>query len=344
MGKKLKIQKKTSSDSTPKTVDFSSLINQSQEKLSHQDFPDISLNTIKFTINPSGSDLEKKYQKKYMSYFHEEFNSKIVKMYFNYISSSKIISPSVKDNRPFLIDFLKIITNLLMNEIDLSAMAFLLENKVKWLGANETDLMWNHLYNVCLKVKQITSPDEIFEILINILENQNPGFKAYYNKWIVIKNCPDELKIDDINKVYTELMQSNYLNQNKSKFINYNDAVNKIMEFSEKPVKNKKKKGKKNLVKKEGIINNNINNNNINAGPIDFPGNQNLPNLEQNYHSNLNLSNMASMENFGLLNNKSMGFGGRNFSNYYNNNYLNYPNLNMSKNDSVRSFNYSVSE
>ena len=29
----------------------------------------------------------------------------------------------------------------------------------------------------------------------------------------------NNLKIDDINKVYSELMQSNYLNQNKSKFI-----------------------------------------------------------------------------------------------------------------------------
>ena len=150
-------QKKTNSDSTPKTIDFSSLINQSQEKLSHQNLLSISLNSVKFNINPSGSDLEKKYHKKYISYFHEEFNSKIIKMYFNYISSSKIINHTVKDNRPFLIDFLKIITNLLMNEIDFSAMVYLLENEVKWLAENGADLMWNHLYNIGLKAKQITS-------------------------------------------------------------------------------------------------------------------------------------------------------------------------------------------
>ena len=339
MGKKLKNQKKTNSDSTPKTIDFSSLINQSQEKLSHQNFLSISLNSVKFNINPSGSDLEKKYHKKYISYFHEEFNSKIIKMYFNYISSSKIINHTVKDNRPFLIDFLKIITNLLMNEIDLSAMAFLLENKVKWLGPNETDLMWNHLYNVCLKAKQITSSDEIFEILINILETQNPGFKSCYNKWVVLKNCPNDLKIDDINKVYSELMQSNYLNQNKSKFINYNEAVNKILEFSEKPVKNKKKKGRKNIGNKEGNKDNNTDN------ILEFPRNPPSIFFDPNYPSNLIVSKTASNENFDLnfqrtsIFNNNFGLSSRNFNNYYNNfgNIPNYANLNMMKNDSGRS-------
>ena len=339
MGKKLKNQKKTNSDSTPKTIDFSSLINQSQEKLSHQNFLSISLNSVKFNINPSGSDLEKKYHKKYISYFHEEFNSKIIKMYFNYISSSKIINHTVKDNRPFLIDFLKIITNLLMNEIDLSAMAFLLENKVKWLGPNETDLMWNHLYNVCLKAKQITSSDEIFEILINILETQNPGFKSCYNKWVVLKNCPNDLKIDDINKVYSELMQSNYLNQNKSKFINYNEAVNKILEFSEKPVKNKKKKGRKNIGNKEGNKDNNTDN------ILEFPRNPPSIFFDPNYPSNLIVSKTASNENFDLnfqrtsIFNNNFGLSNRNFNNYYNNfgNIPNYANLNLMKNDSGRS-------
>ena len=339
MGKKLKNQKKTNSDSTPKTIDFSSLINQSQEKLSHQNLLSISLNSVKFNINPSGSDLEKKYHKKYISYFHEEFNSKIIKMYFNYISSSKIINHTVKDNRPFLIDFLKIITNLLMNEIDLSAMAFLLENKVKWLGPNETDLMWNHLYNVCLKAKQITSSDEIFEILINILETQNPGFKSCYNKWVVLKNCPNDLKIDDINKVYSELMQSNYLNQNKSKFINYNEAVNKILEFSEKPVKNKKKKGRKNIGNKEGNKDNNTDN------ILEFPRNPPSIFFDPNYPSNLIVSKTASNENFDLnfqrtsIFNNNFGLSSRNFNNYYNNfgNIPNYANLNLMKNDSGRS-------
>ena len=69
-----------------------------------------------------------------------------------------------------------------MNEIDISAMVFLLENKVKWIGENETDLMWNHLYNLCLSAKNITSSKDIFDILINILNTKNPGYFAYFNK------------------------------------------------------------------------------------------------------------------------------------------------------------------
>ena len=126
MGKKLKIQKKNASDSNPKTIDFSSLVEQTNEKLSHQNFPEISLNTVNFTINPSGSDLERKYHKKFIGYLHNEFNAKIIKMYFNYISSTKIIKPIIKDNRPFLIDFLKIIVASSL----LTIMLFILEPQI----------------------------------------------------------------------------------------------------------------------------------------------------------------------------------------------------------------------
>ena len=350
MGKKLKIQKKNASDSNPKTIDFSSLVEQTNEKLSHQNFPEISLNTVNFTINPSGSDLEKKYHKKFIGYLHNEFNAKIIKMYFNYISSTKIIKPIIKDNRPFLIDFLKIITNLLMNEIDLSAMAYLLENKVKWIEENETDLMWNHLYNVCLKAKQLTSSNEIYTILLNLLEEKNPGFKSYYNKWVVLKKCPDKIEIIDINKIYNQLMQSNYLNQNKNQFINYNAAVDKILEFSEKTVKNKKKRikktiGNKNLGRDNDIINNSNYMNNNCFPKINSPQESLVPPydkiFEYNYYPSLNLSNGGSYENLGLLNiqRNSMAVTSRNFSNYGN---MGYPNLNMSRNESGQSFNSSM--
>ena len=238
MVKKLKTQKnKTSAETGEKTIDFSSLIDQTNKKLSKQNFADISVNTVNFDINPTSSDLEKKYQKKYATYLHEEFNFKIIKMFFNYISSSKIMPQEVKNNQPFIIDFLKIITNLLMNEIDISTMAYLIENHVKWLDQNETDLIWNHLYNVCLKTKQITSDNEVYDLLQNILNMKNKGFISYYNKWLKIKKVPDDVNIASINEMYNELMKSNYVNQNRSKFINYNEAVDKILKFSEKQKK-----------------------------------------------------------------------------------------------------------
>ena len=348
MGKKLKIQKKNSSETTPKTIDFSSLIKRTKEKLAKQNFPDITLNTIKFDINPSESDLDKQYFKKYKSYLHEEFNFKIIKMFFNYIASSKVINPTVKDNRPFLIDFLKIITNLLMNEIDLSAMAYLLEEKVKWIKENETDIMWNHLYNVCLRAKQITSSNETFELLINILDKKNPGFKAFYKKWIDLKQCKEGLKINFINEKYNELIKLDYLNQNNSRFINYNEAVNKILEFSQKPPKKTAKKKKKKITNKQE--NNNIYdiNNTNNEFSIYNSVNQVSQLLEPNlsFHnpvSPLTLVKNNSNENLELNMQRSNNnlASSRNFNNYYNNNYFN---LNMGRNDSGISFNSSFNE
>ena len=338
MVKKLKNQKsKTSHDTTKNTIDFSSVINQTNEKLTKQDKPDISLCEIKFNINPKGTDLEKTYHKKYISYLHEEFNFKIVKMFFNYISKTEIINLNVKDNRPFLTDFLKIITNLLMNEIDISAMAFLLEKKVKWLGQNETKFMWNHLYNVCLRAKQMTSDD--FDDLINILDSQNPGFKINYDKWVKIKNCEEDLKIDEINNEYNELIKFNYLNQSKSMFINYNEVVNKILDFSEKPNKEEKKTRRKDS---KDINKDNINNDKLNNITLLNPSQIPPPQIQFDYYPQgaLSLSPAGSNENF-LLNNASYNNNyfslSRNFFGYGNNNY--FSNLNLVRGDSNRSYN-----
>jgi hypothetical protein len=255
-------------------------------------------------------------------------------MFFNYISKSEIINLSVKDNRPFLTDFLKIITNLLMNEIDISVMSFLLEKKVKWLGQNETNLMWNHLYNVCLRAKQMTSDD--FDDLINILDSQNQGFKINYDKWVKIKNCGEDLKIDEINSEYNDLIKFNYLNQSKSMFINYNEVVNKILDFSEKPNKEEKKTRKKS----KDINNDNINNDKLNNINQLSPGQIPPPQIEFYQPGGLSLSPAGSNENF-LLNNQTYINNyfslSRNFIGYNNSNY--FSNLNLVRGDSNRSYN-----
>ena len=344
MGKKLKTQKnKSSSETGEKTIDFSSLIDQTNKKLSNHSFPDISLNTVKFDIDPKNSDYEKKYHKKYITYLREEFNFKIVKMFFNYISYSKIIPQNFKDNQPFIIDFLKIIKNLLMNEIDISTMACLIENNVKWLSQNETDLIWNHLYNVCLKTKQITSENEIYEILVNILDKKNTGFISYYNKWLKIKKVPDDLNIEVINGMYNELMKSNYLNQNTSKFINYNEAVDKILKFSEKQKKAFKPKSKKlQKLNKENPNIPDIIPNNIQDPFTHFPISltENLLSMQAE-GSNSNFLNYNLNGNLDMQrNNKNLSLS-RNGSNYFNNNYFA---LNMMKAESGKSFASSIND
>lgn len=340
MVKKLKTQKnKSSAEAGEKTIDFSSLIDQTNKKLSKQNFADISVNTVNFDINPTSSDLEKKYQKKYSTYLHEEFNFKIIKMFFNYISSSKIMPQEVKNNQPFIIDFLKIITNLLMNEIDISTMAYLIENHVKWLDQNETDLIWNHLYNVCLKTKQITSDNEIYDLLQNILNMKNKGFISYYNKWLKIKKVPDDVNIASINEMYNELMKSNYVNQNRSKFINYNEAVDKILKFSEKQKKVLKPKARK-LEKLDELNLNQGNNNNSGLNIAgQFPPMLSLDkNNSFNQEGSMNFNPNSQLD---MQRNNNILSLSRNGSNYLNTGYFA---LNMMKVDSGKSFMSSINE
>ena len=340
MVKKLKTQKnKSSAETGEKTIDFSSLIDQTNKKLSKQNFADISVNTVNFDINPTSSDLEKKYQKKYATYLHEEFNFKIIKMFFNYISSSKIMPQEVKNNQPFIIDFLKIITNLLMNEIDISTMAYLIENHVKWLDQNETDLIWNHLYNVCLKTKQITSDNEVYDLLQNILNMKNKGFISYYNKWLKIKKVPDDVNIASINEMYNELMKSNYVNQNRSKFINYNEAVDKILKFSEKQKKVLKPKARK-LEKLDELNLNQGNNNNSGLNIAgQFPPMLSLDkNNSFNQEGSMNFNPNSQLD---MQRNNNILSLSRNVSNYLNTGYFA---LNMMKVDSGKSFMSSINE
>ena len=260
-------------------------------------------------------------------------------MFFNYISSSKIMPQEVKNNQPFIIDFLKIITNLLMNEIDISTMAYLIENHVKWLDQNETDLIWNHLYNVCLKTKQITSDNEIYDLLQNILNMKNKGFISYYNKWLKIKKVPDDVNIASINEMYNELMKSNYVNQNRSKFINYNEAVDKILKFSEKQKKVLKPKARK-LEKLDELNLNQGNNNNSGLNIAgQFPPMLSLDkNNSFNQEGSMNFNPNSQLD---MQRNNNILSLSRNGSNYLNTGYFA---LNMMKVDSGKSFMSSINE
>ena len=274
MGKKLKILKnKESQENQKKSIDFSELLEKSELKVSQTNLENINLDPIKW-IKPektsSSKDLENNYNKYYIEYMREQFNFKIIKMFFNFIFTSKCIPIKAKDNRHFIKNFLKIIKNLLMNEIELATMAYILEEKMKWVQNQETDEIWYHIYYICLKSKELTSNDDIFNLLMDILDFNNKGFKNNYNEWNeneYSKKCNDkDISIIQINQMYKTLMISNDLNQNQGKFINYNEVVNKIMEYSEKTTKYKNEKKVKN--DKEKIDKNKSNNNNNNPGNV----------------------------------------------------------------------------
>ena len=238
MVKKIKKQNKSKeSHQIKKHLNLSLIANKLRLKLQsnkNNKIPKINT-TILFQINSETfpkEEFEKEYNKRYLFYIKEEFNSKIITMFFNYISFTKIIPKSFKNNRYFLKEFLKIIINLLINEIDLVTMTLIFDN-MGWI-AEGTD-PWKYIYYICLSSKEKSSSENAFSILTNILEKNNPGFIASYNNWknnINNKKNLDKIDIIKTNERYKELLKPLYLNENEKKFINYNEIVNKIVSMS----------------------------------------------------------------------------------------------------------------
>ena len=263
MGKKnYNLKKEKKINKNKENVNISSKIHKINQRLYSKRGNNLTkINTtliFKTNSNPLIQDeMEKEYNKRFLFYEKEEFNCKIITVFFNFISLSTIIPNSFKNNIYFLKEFLKIIIDLLMNEIDIVMMSLILDS-IGWI--KEGSDPWIYLYYICLLSKEKSSSNYSFLILEKILEKNNKGFQDSYNKWknkINIKNKLDQIKIIKTNERFRELMKPLNLNDNESKIINYNELVNIILSSS-------KKKKKLGSLK---IIDNDININNINSSP-----------------------------------------------------------------------------
>ena len=252
----MKNQKKTKeSNQIKENYNLSSLTNKTRLRLlskKNSNFASINT-TVKFNINSNPlkqEEFEKEYHRRYLFYIKEEFNSNIITMFFNYISSTTIIPNSFKNNRYFLKEFLKIIVDLLINEIDLVTITIIFDN-MGWIAQGADP--WTYIYYICLSAKEKASSEKIFSILTQILEKNNSGFNESYKNWsnnINNKAKLDKVEISKINERFRELMKPIYLNENQKKFINYNEIVNKIVTMSkQKEKENIAPKGQINLPK-----------------------------------------------------------------------------------------------
>ena len=238
MGKKIKnIKKEKETNIKRKNINLSSLINRTSLKLMPKNINNIpKINTsIIFEIdeNPlNQNEFEKEYYKRFLFYMKEEFNIKIISMLFNYISSTKVIPNNFKNNLYFLKELLKIIIDLLINEIDLITVTLIFDT-LGWI--KEGSDPWVYIYNICMCAKQKSSSDNSFSILLQILNQKNNGFEDSYNKWV--NNIKNKKKLDTIditktNERFKELIKPIHLNENLKKFIDYNEIVNKIVSMS----------------------------------------------------------------------------------------------------------------
>ena len=250
--------------SNKRILDLSLLIYRKKQKLLstlENDIKKFNIN-IKFNINkntPLPDKIKIRYYKKYLKYTYEKLNSNIISMFFTYISSSNIIPLSYKNNHYFLTQFLKIIKNLLINEIELVIISLILD-KIGWIE-DETG-PWTLIYYICLAAKKISSSDKLLFILLQILDINNFEFLINFNRWMNnsnIKEILQSIKIYNINERFREFRHPIYLNENQKKFINYNEIAIKICSMPN-PVKNNKKVNLNILSNIRSNNNNNLNN------------------------------------------------------------------------------------
>ena len=180
----MKKQKKTKeSNQNKQNFNLSSLTKKTRLRLLSKKNNNIAnINTIvKFNINSNPLK-------------QEEFNSKILTMFFNYISSTNIIPNSFKNNRYFLKEFLKIIVDLLINEIDLVTITIIFDN-MGWIAQGNEP--WTYIYYICLNAKEKASSEKSFSILAQILEKNKSGFNDSYKNWI--NNINNKAKLDKVD-------------------------------------------------------------------------------------------------------------------------------------------------
>jgi hypothetical protein len=236
MVKKVNISKKQKESindgKNKKNKNLSGIFKQTKQKIYKKINDEVgNINTkILFKIKISNqSEYEKEYQKRYSYYLKEEFNSNIITMFFNYISITKVIPLSYKNNRYFIKEFLKIITDLLINEIDFATTALIFDY-LGWIKEGEDP--WLYIYFICLNGKKIASSDSSYNTLLKILDSNNKGFIDTFKKWS--NNSKNEKKFKQIdiiktNQKYRELMKHRNVFENNQRFINYNELVNKIV-------------------------------------------------------------------------------------------------------------------
>lgn len=302
----MKNQKKTKeSNQIKQNFNLSSLTNKTRLRLLSKKNNNIAnINTtVKFSINSNPlkqEEFEKEYHRRYLFYLKEEFNSKIITMFFSYISSTTIIPNSFKNNRYFLKEFLKIIVDLLINEIDLVTISIIFDN-MGWIA--QGDDPWTYIYYICLNAKEKASSDKSFSILTQILEKNNSGFNDSYKNWtnnINNKTKLEKVDITKLNERFRELMKPIYLNENQKKFINYNEIVNKIVTMSkQKEKENIAPKGQLNLP--VNILSNsnillNPQNPKIQVGPLDMMSFSSGLNPNNKYESQMKNNPQSSLE------------------------------------------------
>ena len=262
--------------------------------------------------NYSQNSEESIYQKMRNNYIKNNLNINILSMITQLINTSTTLPKELRNNYPLNNILVDIVKELMFNDLEIVYFSLFLDN-FGWI--NEYYDIKDNLVITALSVKQYLNKD--IEIIENHLNKNYENISEKYSNWIFSQN--DFKK----NIKYTPIMVNERNNLLKKPFncycknyIDYNDAVDKILQLSlpyNEINKHSKKNDKQNKNDTEGNNFNLLNLSNIESD------NNNEMNLKNNNNSNSQKKDI----NNNILDKKPL----LSFSKYNNNYNLNNPNL-----------------
>ena len=283
------------------------------------------------TLNKPSSNPLKEYNRLYSKYMTETFNINIIKLINQIIKTSKTLPIELNNNYQIQKFLLKSIKELMLNENEIIYLSIFFDNfgwKNEKLNILESFLITG------LSVKKYLN--ENTEIIENYLIKNYSGIMKKFSEWVNSqKNFKNNLTISPriVNERFNEL-NKNFNTYCKINYIDYNNAVDKILQMS--------------LPYNEGIkikhsnFNENVNNKNEkNNEKIIFEMNNNNNNFEEenlkNVDNNKNEQNQNNNENsfeFLLNNKKSSKINSNQFGEIFNMDFINKSSSDLSRKES----------
>lgn len=179
--------------------------------------------------NPSSQPIVSDYDKKYKQYITEGFTMSTLMIVNRMFSDSKSLPRDLRNNYPLHSLLIKIIRQLMMNELELVYFSIYLDI-FGWKNKN-FDIM-DHFLITGLSVKKYLNINT--EYLETYLNNEYPDLLDKFNQWLKTEkdyNLLITISPRDVNERFN-LLKRPFNTYCKNNFIDYNESVDRILHMS----------------------------------------------------------------------------------------------------------------
>ena len=179
--------------------------------------------------NPQSPPIASDYDKKYKQYISEGFTMSTLMIINRIFSDSKSLPRDLRNNYPLHSLLIKIIRQLMMNELELVYFSIYLDI-FGWKN-NSFDIM-DHFLITGLSVKKFLNINT--EYLETYLNNEYPDILEKFSKWLKTEkdyNLLITISPRDVNERFN-LLKRPFNTYCKNNFIDYNESVDRILHMS----------------------------------------------------------------------------------------------------------------